>query len=521
MVAPTRAGRREWAGLAILALPTLLVSMDLTVLHLTVPGLTEDLNPSSTQLLWIVDIYGFMIAGCLVTAGSLGDRIGRRRLMLYGAALFGVASVLAALSTSAATLIVTRGLLGVAGATLMPSTMALIRTMFHDDVQRSRAIGVWMTSFMAGAALGPLVGGALLNFFWWGSVFLMGVPVMLLLLLLGPKLLPEYRTDATGPMDLVSVLLSLVSVLSVVYGIKQIAGDGLTLLSVVITVVGVLVGWAFVHRQRVSASPLLDLGLFRSVRFNVAIVALVVNTGVMMGLNFFAAQYLQLVHGNSPLEAGLWTLPMTIAGIPVALLIPSVARSIRPAYVMALGLVVAAIGFALITQVEVSRLALLVTGTVVMFVGLTAMGVFGTDMAVSAAPPERAGSASAVTSTANELGGALGLALLGSIGTAVYRAGMTDGDLAGVPAGAARDAKESLGGAAQAADRLADPAGTDLLSIARNAFLDSLHVVSLVCAVAVLLLAAAIAALLRNTGRPSADQDAPLPEAAPDGVGTG
>ncbi|WTK13234.1 MFS transporter [Streptomyces sp. NBC_01525] len=501
-------------------MPTLLVSMDLTVLHLTVPGLTEDLHPSSTQLLWIVDIYGFMIAGCLVTAGSIGDRIGRRRLMLYGAAVFGVASVLAALSDSAGMLIVTRGLLGVAGATLMPSTMALIRTMFHDDVQRSRAIGIWMTSFMAGAALGPLVGGALLNFFWWGSVFLMGVPVMLLLLVLGPKVLPEYRADAAGPMDLVSVVLSLVGMLSVVYGVKQIAGHGVTPLSVGIAVAGLLVGWAFLHRQRSSANPLLDLGLFGNIRFNVAVVALVVNTGVMMGLNFFAAQYLQLVHGSSPLEAGLWTLPMTIAGIPVALLIPSVARKVRPAYVMALGLVVAAVGFVLITQVQVSHLTLLVIGTVVMFVGLSAMGVFGTDMAVSAAPPERAGAASAVTSTANELGGALGLALLGSVGTAVYRSGMTDGDLAGIPARAAQDAHESLGGAVEAAGRLSAQAGADLLRTARSAFLDSLHAVSLVCAVAVLALAVAIAVLLRNTARPGEDQEASPPQAAPDGVET-
>ncbi|MEH0424364.1 MFS transporter [Streptomyces sp. B21-083] len=521
MVAPPKAGRREWAGLAILALPTLLVSMDLTVLHLTVPGLTEDLHPSSTQLLWIVDIYGFMIAGCLVAAGSLGDRIGRRRLMLYGAAVFGVASVLAAMSDSAAMLIATRGLLGIAGATLMPSTMALIRNMFLDDVERSRAIGVWMTSFMAGAALGPLVGGALLNFFWWGSVLLMGVPVMLLLLLLGPKLLPEYRTDAAGPLDPVSVLLSLGSVLSVVYGVKQIAGHGVTPLSVAIAVGGVLLGWAFVHRQRGSANPLLDLGLFSSIRFNVAIVALLVNTGVMMGLNFFAAQYLQLVHGSSPLEAGLWTLPMTIAGIPVVLLVPSVSRRIRPAYVMAFGLVVAAVGFALITQVQVSHLALLVAGTVVMFVGLSAMGVFGTDMAVSAAPPERAGAASAVTSTANELGGALGLALLGSVGTSVYRAGMTDSDLTGIPARTSQDAQESLGGAVQAADGLSGQDSAGLLSTARDAFLDSLHVVSLVCGVTVLVLAAVIAVLLRNTGRPGEEQDMPLSQAAPDGVEAG
>ncbi|MGW0549107.1 MFS transporter [Streptomyces altiplanensis] len=518
--APPKAGKREWIGLAMLALPTLLVSMDLTVLHLAVPDLSEDLSPTSTQLLWIVDIYGFMIAGWLVTAGTLGDRIGRRRLLLAGAAAFGVASVLAAFSTSAEMLIVTRGILGVAGATLMPSTMALIRNMFHDDVERSRAIGVWMTSFMVGGTLGPLVGGVLLDAFWWGAVFLMGVPVMLLLLVLGPKLLPEYRsTEATGPLDITSAVLSLVAVLSVVYGVKQAAEHGVGPAAVGLVVVGALVGWAFVRRQRSSRDPLLDLRLFDNARFSVALVALTVNTGVMMGLSFYAAQYLQLVVGLSPLEAGLWTLPMTIAGIPAALLTPSLVRHVRPAYVMAAGLLVAAVGFALVTQVDGSGLAVLVTGTVVMFVGLAVMGVLGTDMAVGAAPPEQAGAASAVTETGNELGGALGLALLGSIGSAVYSSRIGDSSLSGVPDAAAEAAQGSLGGAVAVVGDLPARIGDGLLEASRGAFVSSLHVVALVCCALVVALAVAVAVLLRGVGRQTAEgpEAASAPEPATDG----
>src|ERR671930_781987 len=247
--APPLAGRREWTGLAVLALACLLYAMDLTVLHLAVPSLSEDLQPSSTQLLWITDIYGFMVAGFLVTMGTLGDRIGRRRLLLAGAACFGAVSVLAALSTSPAMLIGSRALLGVAGATLAPSTLSLIFAMFPDPRQRSAAIGGWITSFSAGGAIGPVLGGVLLEHFWWGSVFLLALPVMALLLLLGPRVLPEYRDPDAGRLDLLSAAMSLVAVLSAVFGLKQVAQNGIGPLALAAVVVGLVVGVVFVRRQ--------------------------------------------------------------------------------------------------------------------------------------------------------------------------------------------------------------------------------------------------------------------------------
>ncbi|HZA25693.1 MAG TPA: MFS transporter, partial [Dehalococcoidia bacterium] len=198
MVDTPRATRREWIGLGVLAIACVLYAMDLTVLHLAVPSLSADLQPSSVQLLWIIDVYGFLVGGSLITMGTLGDRIGRRKLLLIGAAAFGVASVMAAFSTSAEMLIAARALMGVAGATLAPSTLSLIFSMFRDPRQRSVAIGVWISGFSAGAAIGPVVGGVLLEFFWWGSVFLLALPVMALLLALGPRVLPEFRDPQAG-----------------------------------------------------------------------------------------------------------------------------------------------------------------------------------------------------------------------------------------------------------------------------------------------------------------------------------
>jgi MFS transporter, DHA2 family, multidrug resistance protein len=352
---PPRAGRREWIGLAVIALPCLLYSMDLTVLNLAIPALSAELHPSSAQLLWIVDIYGFLVAGSLMTMGTLGDRIGRRRLLLFGAAAFGVGSVLAAFSTSASMLIATRALLGLAGATLAPSTLSLIRNMFLDPGQRSFAIGVWVSSYSAGAAIGPLVGGVLLDRFWWGSVFLIAVPVMVLLLAVGPFLLPEFRDPDAGRTDVTSALLSMVCVLAIIYGVKQLAQDGPIMLTTLAIVVGVVVGIAFVHRQRVLDDPLIDLRLFRLPAFSVSLAAYALGTFVAFGIFVFIGQYLQLVLGLTPLRAGIATMPFAIAFIVGSLVTPRIARRFRPAYVMAAGLAFSSIGFALLTLARARR----------------------------------------------------------------------------------------------------------------------------------------------------------------------
>jgi len=484
----------------VIALPCLIYSMDLTVLNLALPRLSEELHPTSTQLLWIVDIYGFLVAGMLITMGTLGDRIGRRRLLLIGAGAFGLASVLAAFATSAAALIAARAVLGVAGATLAPSTLSLIRNMFLDPRQRTVAIGVWATSFSVGGALGPLLGGALLQQFWWGSVFLLAVPPMLLLLVLGPWLLPEYRDPGARRMDLISAAMSLVAVLAVIFGFKVWARDGLGVVPVLSIAAGFAVGVAFVRRQKTLADPLIDLRLFRVPAFRVSLATFTVTTLVVFGTFVFIAQYLQLVLGLSPLAAGLWMLPGSIGVIAGSMLAPVIVRRVRPAFVMGAGLGLAAVGFAALTRVGETGLAGMVVGSAMVYLGLGPVFTLGTDLVVGAAPPERAGSAAAMSETSAELGGALGIAVLGSLGAALYRGAMGAASLPGIPSDARRAAQETLGGAVSAAERLPDQAGARLLAAARDAFTGSLETTVAICAVVAA--AAAIVAMvaLRHTG---------------------
>ena len=507
---PVRAGRREWIGLAVLALACVLYSMDLTVLHLAVPEISADLEPSSAQLLWIVDIYGFLLAGSLITMGTLGDRIGRRRLLLIGASAFGLASLLAAFSTSAEMLIAARALLGVAGATLAPSTLSLIRSMFLDPRQRTFAIGVWITSFSAGAVVGPPLGGVLLEFFWWGSVFLLAVPVMALLLVLGPVLLPEFRDPEAGRLDLVSAALSLAAVLAVIYGLKQIAQDGPGGLPALSVLIGVALGVVFVQRQRTLADPLIDLGLFRLPALSASLAAYLVGTFVAFGAFFFIFQYLQLVLGQSPLAAALWAMPSFVAFIAGAMLTPVLVRRVRPGFVMAAGMAVAATGYGLLTQVDVdSALALLVTSSVVFSLGEAFVFTLATDVIVGAAPPEQAGAAAALSETSSELGGALGIAVLGSIGAAVYRSQMADAVPGGVPPAEAETAKDTLGGAVATAGTLPGELGAGLLDAAREAFVQGLQIAALTSAVIAAVTAALSVLFLRHAGARS-EQEEPL-----------
>ncbi|MFD7453056.1 MFS transporter [Kitasatospora sp. NPDC059827] len=476
-------------GLAVLALPTLLLSIDVSVLHLAVPHISEALAPSASQMLWIIDIYGFLIAGFLVTMGTLGDRIGRRRLLLIGAAAFGVASVAAAWTSDPAALIAARAALGVAGATLMPSTLALITTMFPDPRQRGMAIAVWVTMFSVGIALGPVVGGAMLEYFWWGSVFLLAIPIMALLLIAGPVLLPEYRDENAGRLDLASVLLSLGAILPVIYGLKEIAKGGAGVLPVLALVVGLAVAGAFVRRQRTLADPLLDFRLFAGPTFRTALATLLVSMLVAGGTYLFVTQYLQLVGELSPMTAGLYLLPAAFALIVTSVVSPIAAAKVRPAYVVAAGLAVSALGHVMLATADsTSGIAQVVTGFALVYAGGGPLVALGTDIVVGSAPPEQAGAASALSETSTELGMALGVALLGSLGAAVYRGGVE------VPGGVSDDAAGTLAGAVEAAKGLPAEAAGAFLDSARAAFTDGMNVIGGIGAV--LALASAVLVVL-------------------------
>src|SRR6266404_7123222 len=509
-----RATRREWIGLAVIALPCLLYAMDLTVLNLAVPKLSADLKPTSSQLLWIVDIYGFMIAGSLITMGTLGDRIGRRRLLLIGAAACAVASAVAAFSTSARMLIATRAVLGLAGATLAPSTMSLIRNMFLDPKQRAVAIAVWISSFSAGAVIGPPLGGFLLEYFWWGSVFLVSVPMMVLLLVLGPILLPEFRDPKAGRPDLISAILSVAAVLGVIYGLNQIAAHGVSWLPALSIAAGLALGAVFVRRQKKLADPLIDLRLFRIPAFSASLATYMLATFAVFGPYVFIAQYLQLVLGLSPMKAGLWSIPFAVGFVIGSMLSPLIARRVRPAFLMGSGLLISAVGFVALAQVDgTSGLPVIVASTVVFSLGLSPVFTLANDMIIGAAPPERAGAASAISETCSEFGGALGIAILGSIGTAIYRRAMAGSVVDGIPPESAAAARDTLGGAVAAAEQLPGP-GAALLDTARKAFAEGLQVTAMTSAVVVLGMAILVLVLLRHVR--SGSELAAQPDRAPE-----
>jgi MFS transporter, DHA2 family, multidrug resistance protein len=507
---PRLAGRREWTGLAVLALPTLLLSLDMSVLHLAVPHLAADLRPSSTELLWIIDIYGFMIAGFLVTMGTLGDRIGRRKLLMIGGAAFGLASVVAAFSTSPAMLIGARALLGVAGATLMPSTLALISNMFPNPKQRGTAIAIWMSCFMGGMVIGPVVGGVILDVAWWGAVFLLAVPVMVLLLATAPKLLPEYRDEHAGRLDLASVGLSLATILPVVFALKEIAKEGPDPRYLAALVAGVGVGYVFVRRQRRLADPMLDLSLFRNRTFTAALSIMLVGATTMGGVFLLVSQYLQLVSGLSAVEAGIVLVPQALAVVAGSLIAPRLAKRFRPEFVLGFGMIVAAGGILLFTQVGTDGLVLIVVGMSVAAFGMGPQGVLGTEMVIGSVPARKAGAASAMSETSAEFGIAMGIAVFGSVATAVYR-----GDLtlpAGLPAEVRAPATESLAGAVNVAGGLDDRLAEGLLAPAREAFTSGMTTVAGIAAAIVVVFAVVGMVALRS--RKSASEVATDDESA-------
>jgi MFS transporter, DHA2 family, multidrug resistance protein len=483
----SKANRKEWLGLCVIALPCMLYSMDLTVLNLAVPSMAAQLNPSASQLLWIIDIYGFMVAGFLMVMGALGDRFGRRKVLLIGAALFGIMSIIAAFAQTAGQLIVARAMLGIAGATLAPSTLSLISNMFRDDHERTFAISMWIASFSVGAILGPLVGGLLLQYFWWGSVFLIAVPTMLLLLALGPFLLPEFRVDDPPRLDFVSALLSLTAVLTFIFGVKHGAEYGFGGVSVLAIALGLSISGLFIHRQSRVADPMLDLALFKSGAFTLSLIINLLALFFMFGSFIFMAQYLQLVVGLTPLEAGFWSLPGAIAFTLMSFMNARLLTHFSSLQIFVGSLLMSASGFALL--LFSSGLYAVVVAMIIASVGFTPVFALTTGYVVGAVPPEKAGAASALIETAGELGGALGIALLGSLATLLYRSNMSGIVPADLNPSVTAALKSSLAVATETAKSLPAEVAQPLLTAARAAFMTSYHATAILAALALTALA--------------------------------
>lgn len=497
-----RAGRRAWAGLGLLALPTMLLGLDVTVLYLVLPSMAAALDPSPTQTLWIVDAYGFFIAGFLVTMGTLGDRVGRRRLLLIGMSAFAAVSVLAALAPTAELLILARALLGVAGATLMPSTLSLISNMFTDVRQRAVAIGVWATMFALGMAAGPVVGGALVDAFWWGAAFLVAVPIAVVVLSGARWLLPEHADPQAGRLDLPSVALSLAAMLPVIYAVKHTAAYGVDALGLFLLVAGTASGVVFVRRQSRLRAPLLDVALFADRTFSSALAVLLIGLVGVGGTMYLVTQYLQVVEGLTPFVAGLWMGPPALAMFVAAIGAPVMARRIRPGLVMAGTLMLSMVGYGLLATVGTGDTGRVVVGFAFVYLGLGAIAALGTDLVVGAAPASTSGSAAAMSETVQELGIAAGVALLGSLTAALYTARTVLPE--GVPPQVADRATGSLSGAMSVADRL--PA--EVVRAAQEAFTSGVNVAAAVAGAAILAVTLLCLVTLRHVGPLGAGQDA-------------
>lgn len=496
---PARAGRREWIGLALLALPTMLLGLDVTALYLVLPSLAADLNPTATETLWIMDAYGFLIAGFLITMGTLGDRIGRRRLLMIGVAAFGASSVFAAFAPSALWLIVARALLGVAGATLMPSTLSLISNMFTNVRQRALAIGVWATMFALGMAAGPVAGGALVASFWWGAVFLIAVPVAVLVLAGAPVLLPEYRAPA-GRLDLLSVGLSLAAMLPIIYAIKHAAAGGVDIQALAAVLVGGSAAVAFVRRQLRLSEPLLDMKLFTSGVFSAALSVLLIGLVGFGGVMFLVTQYLQLVEGLSPTAAGLWMGPPALAMLIGAIGAPLMAGRVSPGVVMSATLVLSLSGYALLALAGTDSKLSVITGFAFAYLGLGVIAALGTEIVVGAAPSEQSGSAAALSETVQELGIAAGVALLGSLTTAIYRS------KAEAPSGLSPSAADTYSDSLSGASSLTNQLPARALDHARTAFTSGLNTTAVVAGIAITAASLACFTTLRHL-RPLGDAD--------------
>ncbi|WP_125613412.1 MFS transporter [Specibacter cremeus] len=484
---PAKAGARAWVALAVLMLPVLLVSVDNTVLSFAVPSISLALKPSAAGLLWIIDVYPLVLAGLLVSMGSLADRFGRRRMLLIGGVGFALVSAAAAFAPTAEALIGYRALLGVFGAMLMPSTLSLIRNIFTHPGQRSLAIAIWAACFSGGAALGPIVGGFLLEHFWWGAVFLMAVPVLVLLLVLAPFFLPESRDPRPGRIDPASIVLSFGAMVPLVFGIKETAQTGLTAVTASLMLLGLGLGVLFVRRQLRRTAPMLDVRLFTNKVFTGGVLVNLLSVFALVGFLYFITQHLQLVLGMSPTAAAYVLVPGLVISIATGLAAAPLSKLVRPAYLAVGGLLLNAAGFLVVWLNTSGSVAGVILAFAVLGAGVGVSETISNDLILSAAPPAKAGAASAISETAYEVGSVLGTAVLGSILAAVYRANIV---LPSALGGADRaSAGQTLGGAIDAAAGLPGESANALLVSAKHAF-DAGSVIVAVTGVALMLVAA-------------------------------
>ncbi len=469
------AGFRHWLGLLVLMLPVLLVTVDNTILGFALPKIASALKPSASQQLWVIDAYSLVLAGLLVSMGSIGDRVGHRSLLLFGSLGFTVVSVLTALSTSPEQLIVGRAMLGFFGAMLMPSTLALISTLFKNREQRRFAVAIWATTLTVGSAIGPVIGGVLLQYFDWTSIFLIAVPVLVPLLIFGPILLPESDKKNTGVIDFYSVLLSIIAMAGIVYAIKQFASHGFGISVILEFAIGFIAGILFVRRQKKLSIPFMDISLFNNGVFTGSIIVNLLSLGLLVGFIFFATQFLQIVLDMKPISASLALVPGQIIAIFIGIAIVPVAQRVPAHRLVPILLALAGSAFFLIACVG-SDLTSIVIAFALLNIGVGSIASVSNDLVLSAVPSSKAGAASAISETAYEVGVVLGTTILGGLITAFYRLTLTLPD--SISLAQKGLALETLAGSYLVAGSLSGSQSRQLIDSAAYSFTNAIHITS-------------------------------------------
>jgi EmrB/QacA subfamily drug resistance transporter len=474
---------RRWWALGVLCLSLLVITLDNTILNVAIPDLVRELDASTSQLQWIVDGYTLVFAGLLLTLGSVGDRFGRKGALMVGMVIFGVGSILSGFAGGATVLVFTRASMGVGAALIMPATLSLLTNIFTEPRERARAIGVWAAVAGASGALGPVLGGALLAHFSWGSVFFVNVPIIVVGLLGARVLLPTSRDTESARLDPVGALLSILGLVAVLWAIIEAPIKGWGSPSTYVPlVVGLAVIAGFVLWELTCSHPMLDVRFFKNRRFTAANIAITLSFFALFGQAFIATQYLQTVLGFSPLEAGLRAFPMSMVMVAVAPLAPRLVERVGTKLVVGSGLVLVAVGMGVMTTVPVADgYPRLLFGMCLLAAGVGLTMAPATESIMGSLPPAKAGVGSAMNDTTRQMGGALGVAVIGSVFAAVYRPGMTDA-LAGSGLGAEQVAvaRDSVGGAMQVAAQLSGEAGAALAQIARVQFVDGMSTALLV-----------------------------------------